>query len=90
MRVRIEAERPETLDLLRRHGERLIETLREAGYDQTEMQFASWSGQAGDSPHRPSVESQPEAAPETAEPLSVIPLLQPLAQFATAGLNLRL
>ena len=29
-------------------------------------------------------------APETAEPLSVIPLLQPLAQFATAGLNLRL
>ena len=90
LRVRVEVERPETLDLLRRHGDRLAETLREAGYDQADMQFSNWSGERPQTAARAVFEmaTEPESEPLALSPLPSAPLARP-AIMAT-GLNLRL
>jgi flagellar hook-length control protein FliK len=52
MSVSIQAERPETLDLLRRHAEMLAQDFREMGYDSTSFSFGSRQGR-GDVPAAP-------------------------------------
>lgn len=43
-RVTVQAERPETLDLMRRNGEVLMKELRAAGFAGGTLDFAGWSG----------------------------------------------
>lgn len=88
LRVRVEVERPETLDLLRRNGERLAETLREAGYEQAGMQFGTWSGERRPAAPTPEATFDPEPEPSNLSPLSSLPSSRPVG--AVAGLNLRL
>ncbi|WP_291239585.1 flagellar hook-length control protein FliK, partial [Gemmobacter sp.] len=90
LRVRVEVERPETLDMLRRNGDRLAETLREAGYDQADMQFSSWSEQrhSAAAQTRPDIEMLAEPEPLLLSPVPSPLLARPSA--LVAGLNLRL
>jgi hypothetical protein len=47
--VTIHADRPETLDLMRRHSEQLIQEFRQAGFERAELSFGgTGSGQARD------------------------------------------
>ena len=49
-RVTVQAERPETLDLMRRNGEVLMKELRAAGFAGGTLDFAGWSGGSQRSP----------------------------------------
>ena len=88
IRVRVEVERPETLDLLRRNGDRLAETLREAGYDQADMQFGSWSGERPPAPAQTLFGMVAEPEPAAHPPVTTAPMARPAP--LTPGLNLRL
>lgn len=41
----LSAERPDTLDLMRRHADRLVSDLRAAGFQQLDLSFGRWAGQ---------------------------------------------
>lgn len=91
LRVTVQAERPETLDLLRRHGDRLAQELRGAGYEGASMSFGGWSQGEG----RPSPDLAGHDAiladPSTALlPAGSPPASAPLLRAAGPGLNLRL
>ncbi|MFE3836642.1 flagellar hook-length control protein FliK [Pseudogemmobacter sonorensis] len=60
------AERPETLDLMRRHAERLAEELRAAGYARVDLGFGDWGGEHPARSHEAheTHEAGPAAAPE--------------------------
>lgn len=88
VRVRVEVERPETLDLLRRNVDKLTETLREAGYTQSDMQFSTWSGQRQSSPEQSKAEFDPEV--ELSGQVSASMNVPPRAVVSVEGLNLRL
>lgn len=88
IRVRVEVERPETLDLLRRNGDRLAETLREAGYDQADMQFGSWSDGRNHADTRAAHDVIAELEPPAASSLALVPIARSVAM--ATGLNLRL
>lgn len=49
-RVMVQAERPETLDLMRRNGEVLMKELRAAGFSGGTLDFSGWSGGSQRSP----------------------------------------
>jgi len=49
-RLNVLAERAETLDLLRRHADRLADALREAGFGRLDLSFGRWSGSGGQDP----------------------------------------
>ncbi len=61
VQVIIMAERPETLDLLRRNGDQLLGDLRSMGFTGSDLSFGSWGGQ-------PSKQDQPELSDDLAEP----------------------
>jgi hypothetical protein len=44
----VAAERQDTQDLLRRHADRLMAELREAGFARLDLSFGAWSGPPGD------------------------------------------
>ncbi len=44
----VSAERPETLDLLRRHSDQLVQDLRGSGHQGLDLSFSRWTGQGGD------------------------------------------
>ncbi len=48
--VTVQAERPDTLDLMRRNGEVLMKELRAAGFSGGTLDFAGWSGGSHRSP----------------------------------------
>ena len=48
MRVFLTAERPETLDLLRRHADQLASELRQAGYSGASLSFGQWGQPQGE------------------------------------------
>lgn len=86
------AERAETLDLLRRHSDRLAADFRAAGFVQVDLGFGPWSGPgagpdqgAGPAPPVPERQGLTEAAPPDA---AAWPL--PVSAPAGAGLYLRL
>jgi len=86
IRVTLIAERPETLDLLRRHADQLGQEFRQAGFASASFTFGQWGGNAG-----------PPPAPLT-EPSPLGDSLLPPVPFsrssavlsAEAGLDLRL
>lgn len=87
VKISLTAERPETLDLLRRHADQLLQEFRQSGYSGATIDFGNWSGQG----------QQGQAAqafiPEEAAVIDTIPdipaISTPLAPGAQ-GLNLRL
>lgn len=46
--INLSVERPETLDLLRRHADTLRSEFREAGFDGSSLSFSQWSQQGQD------------------------------------------
>ncbi|MGB8811943.1 MAG: flagellar hook-length control protein FliK, partial [Paracoccaceae bacterium] len=87
VRVTLVAERPETLDLMRRHADQLSQEFRQAGFSGASLSFGQW-GAGGSNQQRPPVASPTNAAPDPA----FLPLqLRPGAALGTAsGLDLRL
>ncbi|GLS85176.1 hypothetical protein GCM10010873_01490 [Cypionkella aquatica] len=87
VRVVLSAERPETLDMLRRHSDQLLQEFRQAGFSQASLDFGQWSQRSRASP-------PPKQAPAlTDETTTHIAPRQshPSATAATGrGLNLRL
>lgn len=66
--VTIYAERPETLDLMRRHGDQLMQELRQAGFDRAEFTFGGDGADArkdrGEEHGRGEADDGPLAPPE--------------------------
>lgn len=89
MRINLVAERPETLDLLRRHAAQLTQEFRQAGFSGTSLGFAQGGSGAFAGSHPPP--NQPSVTlPEPASPPQAIPAGRRLAHAAAAGLDLRL
>ena len=89
MQIHLAVERPESLDLLRRHGEQLLQEFRQAGIAGGSLTFGTW--QQGDQHQRPSPATPPPAQ-VTSLPPDPMPSLatQLRAQPVGSGLNLRL
>ena len=90
MLIHLAAERPESLDLLRRHGDQLLQEFRQAGISGGTLSFGTW-GQ-GDQHQRPPPNAAPPPSPTppfTPEPLPSL-ATQLRAQATGSGLNLRL
>lgn len=85
MRIVVQAERPETLDLLRRNTETFSSELRQSGFANSSFSFGSW----GEPPPR-FAKSQKDSGPLSA---TTAPTIAPLALTNTprpsAGLDLR-
>jgi hypothetical protein len=85
LRVVLQADRPDTLDLLRRNGDVLLEELRLAGFAGAALSF----GDGGGAQDRPTA-AGPQAAPTT-EPAVLPPSVPAFAPVPSAqGLDLRL
>lgn len=89
VRILLSAERPETLDLLRRHSDQLLQEFRQSGFSQASLNFSQW-GQNQRSPTPP-----PElVAAFDADFVEPPPTPRPISTAAVApsgqGLNLRL
>jgi hypothetical protein len=89
VRILLSAERPETLDLLRRHSDQLLQEFRQSGFTQASLNFGQW-GQHQRSPPPP-----PElVAVFDADFVEAPPMPRPPSTAAVAptgqGLNLRL
>ncbi len=87
LRVTVQVERPETLDLLRRSADVLLQEIRTAGFAGGSLSFANWGGAAPDHPDRrppPAASGQP--APTGLHP----PAPDPGPRPVTGGLDLRL
>lgn len=84
LQVTLAADRPETLDLLRRHAGDLLAELEAAGYGGATLNFGS-----GGNP--PAAFAAPEPGPEPPETPPIAPLPQPRPVLrAAGGLDLRL
>lgn len=86
--VMVFAERPEALDLLRRHGDQLLQELRLAGFTQSSLNFGDWSQRSGRSTtsSQGALQALPDPAPVEAS-LSAAPSLR---STAAGRLDLRL
>lgn len=87
--VLLSAERPETIELIRRHADQLTQEFRQAGFSGATLSFGQWGGGAGAA--RPQLPADPPAlAPPRlmadALPLNPDPRLRPSA----TGLDLRI
>ena len=83
MLVHLVVERPETLDLMRRHADQLLDDLRACGFAEPQLSFGHW-GQQQDAPDRPAT----SAALQTPPP--PFPTAPPPAATSAGGLDLRL
>lgn len=89
VRVLLTAERPETIDLMRRHADQLVQEFRQAGFSGATLSFGQWGPGGGGAQPLPQADPPALAVPETADmPASQSPGPQ-LAQSAS-GLDLRL
>ena len=91
VRVVLCVERPETLDLVRRHADQLMQEFRQAGFSGATLSFGSWAQQGGqpDTPPQPPAMLQPEDLSFIA-PAAVRAATPSAAQYGGHGLNLRL
>ncbi|HAR52693.1 MAG TPA: hypothetical protein DCS45_12590, partial [Roseovarius nubinhibens] len=86
--VTIHADRPETLDLMRRHSEQLMQEFRQAGFERAELSFGgTGSGQARDQMPGQAELLEPDLSEEDG-PVAVQAAAQEL--HLSDGLNLRL
>lgn len=79
LRVTVQADRPETLELMRRHSDQLGAELRHAGFAGASFSFGGRDGQ-------PQPRGRPVAGGERTEPVTA----GPPASVPTAGLDLRI
>ncbi|MES2435845.1 MAG: flagellar hook-length control protein FliK [Pseudomonadota bacterium] len=89
VRILLSAERPETLDLLRRHSDQLLQEFRQSGFSQASLNFGQWGQQQRSPPPPPVLVALFDADFTEAPP----PQRPPPAASATSsgqGLNLRL
>ncbi|MEZ5796996.1 MAG: flagellar hook-length control protein FliK [Paracoccaceae bacterium] len=84
--ITISAERPETLDLLRRHSDQLLGDLRQSGNQSLDLGFGRWSGPP---PQSPAATTDPDPAPDLPPP-QVLPPPPPAAGYPAAALFLRI
>jgi Flagellar hook-length control protein FliK len=87
MVVFVTAERQDTLDLLRRHGDQLVAELRQAGFSGTSLAFGHW-GQSPRDAHHPTRDGA-FPPPESRKPLIATLGLKP-PEMAGQGLDLRI
>nr|WP_276514679.1 flagellar hook-length control protein FliK [Roseovarius nubinhibens] len=86
--VTIHADRPETLDLMRRHSEQLMQEFLQAGFERAELSFGgTGSGQARDQMSDQAELLEPDLSEEEG-PVAVQAAAQEL--HLSDGLNLRL
>lgn len=88
VQVILAAERPETLDLLRRHADELRQEFKASGLDTGTLSFGQW-GKGGDDralPQQPGAKTIPDDLPL----LSPSPLPSPRRPASASGLDLRL
>jgi hypothetical protein len=87
--VTIIAERPDTVDLLRRHAEQFLADLRQTGFQGASLQFGTSGGFGGQGTERtptpPPIQHSPAPATPSSLPAAAKPYLA-----AAGGLNLRL
>jgi hypothetical protein len=88
LRVTIQVERPETLDLMRRNSDVLMNEIRSAGFSGGTFSFTHWGGSSpGESGPDQSFSTQDESA----FPTETLPAPAHIASgSATGGLDLRL
>lgn len=89
VQVTLLVERPETLDLLRRHVEELRQEFRAAGFDTGSLSFGQW-GQRGEGRASPDLAGSEVFADEAMELAPVTAPPQPPRPSLGAGLDLRL
>lgn len=88
VQVVVSAERSETLDLLRRNGEQLLDELRTMGFSGSALNFGAWGGRSGGAEPPPPPEPEPPAPPE---PHAATPIVARSPTRADGrGLDLRL
>ncbi len=90
--VTIIAERPETLDLMRRHSEQLLADLRQAGFAGASLHFGTSQGQGGSGQQgfaHGTGQNSGQNAPATPAPQQAFSTPPP-PKAAKGGLNLRL
>lgn len=88
LRVLVQVERGETLDLMRRHADTLARELHQAGFSGAEMSFGQWSQHAP--PSQAAVETPEMADPPNAAPHPSYLSSHPAAMPVMAGLNIRI
>lgn len=90
MRVVLTAERGDTLDLMRRHGDQLMADLREAGFDGASLSFGQWgqSQEGSDDRQRPIFALRADPAADRRDALLAHPI--PPVRSARPGLDLRI
>ena len=90
VQVTIMAERPETMDLLRRNVDQLLGDLRTAGFSGSELSFGAWGQGQGQA--RPSAMMVEDTASDGAAPQPILPVFQqtPVPRSRAGGLDLRL
>lgn len=86
VRVVLTVERPETLDLLRRHADQLVQEFRAAGYSGASLSFGNWGGQQGGTSGQ-TAQSEPDFVVADTPHL---PPPHPRNFAPSTGLNLRL
>lgn len=93
VKIALSAERPETLQILRRHADQLTAEFRAAGFVQTSIDFGLWS-QNGSGRHASRETGQGASDhPDPASPSLIVDPPHPIALAAASsgqGLNLRL
>lgn len=85
--IRLFAERPDTLDLLRRQGDLLLAELRQAGFAQSSLSFGDW-GQNRQPPG--ALASLGQLGPENTAPAFAAPSPDPAPPFVAGRLHIRL
>lgn len=90
VRILLSAERPETLDLLRRHSDQLLQEFRQSGFSQASLSFGQWSQQQRSPAPPPELVALFDA--DFVEAPLVAPRAPPVTSDAASGqgLNLRL
>ncbi len=84
VQIHLSIERPETLDLLRRHAEDLRAECRDAGFGGSSLTFGQWGQQGSGAPQPQGPDDTPDLRDPTAPP---VPRQMPTD---ATGLDLRL
>jgi hypothetical protein len=91
LRIAIQVERPETLDLIRRHADVLMTEIRNAGFTGGTFSFSAWGGAGfGDRRHAQPALPEAEGKPLANGPAPALPSSLSSSLPDAGGLNLRL
>jgi len=90
MRVLLSAERPETIDLLRRHADHLAQEFRQAGFSGATLSFGQWGAGGAAHPQAQAQATPPAAPAPVAGPSPTQPTPRAPAVAGVGGLDLRL